>query len=205
MNYRWTGTAAAVLLALGAAGTAFAQGTSRTAGGTGLDMPWQRGFWGHAGISVGQSDLKADCPPGGFSCDDKDTTWRIFGGGRFNNIVGGEIGYVNFGEFARGGGDTDAQGIDLALIAGVPFGPNRNWSVFGKLGGIWSETDASGTAPGFETGKADGWGWRYGLGLQAGLTENWAIRADWDRYRVEFRQGDEDIDTLTVGVQYTFR
>jgi hypothetical protein len=32
------------------------------------------------------------------------------------------------------------------------------------------------------------------------------LRADWDRYQdVQFRAQKEDVDTLMVGVQYTFR
>lgn len=195
MKLRWTSTAAAALLAGGALGAsnALAQKASSPS------SPW------HIGISLGQSEFKEGCP-GGFSCDDKDTTWRLYGGRRFGDILGGEIGYVDFGEFDRGGGKTKAEAVDFAVTAGFPFGPNRNWSVFGKFGGIWAESDVS-AAPGsgLETGSSDGFGFRWGLGLQAGLTPNWAIRADWDRYRVDMPSGDEDVDTLTLGVQYTFR
>lgn len=171
--------------------------------GSGITWPHQGAFWGHAGVSIGASELKADCPAGATGCDDKDQVFRIFGGGRFNNIIGGEVGYVRFGDYRRGGGETDAQGLDLTLMAGVPFG--NNWSVFGKLGTVYSRTEVTGTAPGFTTGKDNGWGPRVGVGLQAGITQNWAIRADWDRYRLQFAGGDEDVDTLSIGAQYSFR
>ena len=171
--------------------------------GTGLTMPYERNFWGHAGLSIGKSELDARCT-GGLRCDKTDTAWRVYGGGRFNNIFGGEIGYTDFGDFTRGGGETDAQGVDFTLLAGVPFGSNQNWAVFGKLGVAYTHSDVTGVAP-FVTGDEDGWGPRYGLGLQAGLTRNWAIRADWDRTEIQLRQGDGDIDTFTLGAQYTFR
>ena len=60
-------------------------------------------------------------------------------------------------------------------------------------------------APGLQTGKADGWGPRFGLGLQLGVTQNWAARVDWDRYRFKMPSGHENIDTLMLGAQYTFR
>ena len=44
-----------------------------------------------------------------------------------------------------------------------------------------------------------------GVGAQLGLTPNWALRADYDRYRLQFPGPEEDIDALTLGVQYTFR
>ena len=37
------------------------------------------------------------------------------------------------------------------------------------------------------------------------MRRNWAIRADWDRTEIQLRQGDGDIDTFTLGAQYTFR
>lgn len=193
-------TAATILVALGAGLPSLVAAQA----GTGITWPHQRGFWGHAGISLGGSELKADCPSGS-NCDDTDQAWRIFGGGRFSNIFGGEVGYIDFGNFRRGGGETDAQGLDLTLMAGVPFA--NNWSVFGKLGTIYSRTEATGTAgPGFSTGKEHGWGPRVGIGLQAGITQNWAVRADLDRYRVKLPGSDkEDIDTLMIGAQYTFR
>src|SRR5687768_4750494 len=76
---------------------------------SGLRMPYERGFWGHAGLSFGRSELRAVCP-GATACDDQDQTFRLFGGGRFNNTFGGEIGVMNIGRFERGGGRTDGWG-----------------------------------------------------------------------------------------------
>lgn len=185
-------------------GVALAQSASTgQSSGTGLTMPYQSTFWGHAGLSLGRSELGARCPAGQ-RCDNTDTVWRLYGGGRFNNIFGGEVGYVNFGDFARGGGETEAQGLDFTLVAGVPFGSNQNWAVFGKLGTIYSWTDVSGVGT-LRTGDAEGFSPRYGVGLQMGITPNWAVRADIDRYRVRLPEGRQDMDTFTLGAQYTFR
>lgn len=168
--------------------------------GRGLRMPHQSGFWSYSGISFGPSKLKADCPLG-VVCDDKDQAWRFFGGGRFNNAIGLEVGAMGIGKFRRGDGDADGWGIDFALVGGFPLGVNS--SVFAKLGAIYGRTETKGT--GLRTGKEDGWGPRYGIGGQLGLTQNWGLRADLDRYRMEFPGGKEDLDTFTLGVQYTFR
>jgi OOP family OmpA-OmpF porin len=188
--------ASAALVACFVPGLALAQGS-------GLTMPYERNFWGHLGLSLGKSELDANCP-GGLRCDQTDTTWRVYGGGRFNNIFGGEIGYTDFGDFTRGGGETDANSFDFTLLAGIPFGANQNWSVFGKLGIAYTRADVSSVVPGI-SGDEDGWGPRFGVGLQAGLSRNWAVRADWDRTRVQLREGDGDIDSFTLGAQYTFR
>jgi OOP family OmpA-OmpF porin len=165
-------------------------------------MPHERGFWGHAGVSFGASKFQGDCPSG-FSCDDKDQFLKAYAGGRFNNTFGLELGVMNFGKFDLGGGETDGWGADLALIAGIPIGANS--AVFAKVGAVYARMDVTGSAPGFETGKERGFGARWGVGAQVGLSRDWALRADYDRYRVPLPGDHEDIDTLTLGVQYTFR
>jgi OOP family OmpA-OmpF porin len=167
-------------------------------------MPYERGFWGHAGVNFGQSKLKAgDSCISGFRCDEKDQTFRLYAGGRMNNAVGLEAGLFNIGTFTRGGGETDGYGVDLTLIAGVPIGANS--AVFGKLGAAYARTEVEGSAPGLDTGTERGWGPRYGIGAQVGLTPQWAARVDFDRYRLDFAGGREDVDAITLGAQYTFR
>lgn len=192
------------IAALGAAALALpAQAQTTRDADTGWRMPYERGFWGHAGLSLGRSELDIACPAGA-ACDDTEQAFRAFVGGRFNNVLGGELAYIKFGDFTRGGGETDVEGVDLALLAGIPFA--NNWSVFGKVGGIYSQVDVTGTAPGLATGAENGWGPRLGVGLQMGLTENWALRADYDRYRIKVPGGGrENVDTLLIGAQYTFR
>ena len=57
-----------------------------------------------------------------------------------------------------------------------------------------------------QNGKERDWSPRWGVGGRLGLTQNWALRADWDRYQsVAFPGREEDVDTLMLGVQYSFR
>lgn len=198
MKSRLHATTAALAVAVGAALPAVS-----SAQDSGWQMPYERGFWGHAGLSLGRSELDVTCPVG-TPCDDTEQAFRAFAGGRFNNTFGGEVAYIKFGDFTRGGGETDVEGVDLTLLAGIPFA--NNWSVFGKLGGIYTQVDVTGTAPGLATGGENGWGARAGVGLQMGLTQNWAIRADYDRYRIKVPgDGRQNIDTFLLGAQYTFR
>jgi opacity protein-like surface antigen len=190
-------------LGLGFSSIAFSQQTNPPPARDSLNMPYQSGFWGHAGLSVGRAKLHADCPAGA-NCDLRDnSSWRVFGGGKFNNNFGAEVGLMDLGDFERGGGHTTSRGLDLALLAGVPVPVGQNSSVFGKLGASYLRTHVAGS--GFTTGKENGWGPRVGVGAQFGLTQNWAIRLDADRYRVRFPGSHQNIDTYMVGAQYSFR
>jgi OmpA-OmpF porin, OOP family len=196
-------TAVVAALGLGLAAPSFAQSPPQTTDTDTWRMPYERGFWGHAGLSFGQSKLDAGCPVG-FPCDDKDQTFRLYAGGRFNNAIGLELGVLNPGRFRRGGGETDGWGADAALIAGIPIGANS--SIFGKLGVIYSRMEVTASPlSGVQTGKERGFGGRWGVGAQVGLTRTWALRADFDRYLIPLPGDHEDLETLTLGVQYTFR
>jgi opacity protein-like surface antigen len=202
MRYRTVTAVAIAALGFAASGIASAQSTAPSATTDTWRMPYQSGFWGHAGASIGQSELSLGCPAAA-RCDDKDSTFRVFAGGRFNNVFGLELGLVNYGKFDRGNGETKGWGIDVPLMLGFPIGANS--SVFAKAGVNYSRMEVSGTPALVTNGKVSGWGPRLGLGAQIGLTPQWAIRGDWDRYHVKFPGTKDDIDTLSIGAQYTFR
>lgn len=200
--------AAVATLGLACSVPAAAQRTDRTATsprGTFSDVtyPWQSRFWGYTGLSVGGGNYNLSCIPG-LACDEDTGVVKLFAGGRFNNVIGFEAGYVNLGKAQFGGGDAEAHGLNLSLVAGFPLGTNT--SVFGKLGTTYGRTKVSGTVPAVQTGSEDDWGLSYGIGAQLGLTDRWAVRVDADRYRFQFlNSGRRNIDTLTVGVQYRFQ
>jgi hypothetical protein len=209
MHFRTLSAVSIAALGVAASGFASAQTTTSPSTSTSTTtttdtwrMPYQRGFWGHAGASIGQSKMDDACFAG-TPCDDKDQAFRVYAGGRFNNAVGLEVGVMNLGQFDRGGGETDGWGADLALVAGIPIGANS--AIFGKAGFLYSRMEVSGTAPGLQRGKERGFGPRFGIGGQIGFTPQWALRADYDRFRIPLPGGKEDVDTFMLGAQYTFR
>jgi len=172
--------------------------------GFGLPALAQDAFYGHVGASYGRARLDADCPGVGFECDRTQNAWKVFAGSRFNKWAGGEISYLRADNFKRGGGDTDLQLINLGLLAGIPFGMNS--ALFAKGGVLWGHAEATGLALGGDAGSQNGWGPSFGLGAQMGVTKNWALRVDLDRYRPKLPGGTgrQNLDTLMLGVQYSF-
>ncbi len=187
------------LAALGllACGSAFAQQDNYNA-------PWRGDFWGYVGASGGESKFRSDCARTDvFACDKRDTAWKLYAGGKLNNIFGLEAGYTDFGKIRASGGDTKAWAANVSLLAGMPIGDRFN--IFGKLGGLYGKTDVSASPDTiFDTGHKSGWGWTYGAGASFNVTQNVALRVDWDRYKLDFVGGRKDVDMASAGVQFRF-
>ena len=188
----------AVIATLGllASGASMAQGYA---------TPWRGDFWGYVGASAGESKFRTDCnrTVTQFECDTKDTGFKVYAGGRINEWLGLEIGYTDFGRIKASGGDVDAWAVPLSLVAGLPLGDR--FGVFGKLGGVYGRTDVTASFDSLtETGHKSGWGWTYGVGGTFALTPAIQIRADWDRHKLDFAGGREDVDMLSAGVQFRF-
>jgi opacity protein-like surface antigen len=166
--------------------------------------PWRGDFWGYLGASAGESKFRADCRNTNvFSCDKRDTAWKVYAGGKMNEIVGLEIGYTDFGKVQASGGQTDAWAVPLTLTAGVPIGDRFN--VFGKLGGLYGRTDVKADPSTLlDTGHKSGWGWTYGAGAGFRITPAIELRVDWDRYKMDFVGGRKDIDMASAGVAIRF-
>jgi opacity protein-like surface antigen len=181
-------------LGLAAAGPAFSQSNN----------PMSSDFWGYIGASAGESKFETECASSNvFSCDKRDTGWKVYTGGRFNEVFGIEIGYTDFGRIQASGGDTDAWAIPLSLTAGVPLG--NYFNVFGKVGGLYGRTDVTASPSTLlDTGHKSGWGWTYGAGATFKVAKNFDIRVDWDRYKLDFVGGREDVDMFSGGVQFRF-
>jgi len=179
-----------------AAGGAFAQEPTH--------VPWQGDFWGSLGVSGGESKFRNDCHDADvFHCDHRDSAWKAYATGQFNRNLGLEFGYTDFGKVAASGGDTKAWAANISLIAGVPIG--ARWDIFAKGGGIYGRTDVSADPSTlFDTGHKSGWGYTYGVGASFAITPQWAIRADWDRYNLDFVGGSKDVDMASAGVQFRF-
>lgn len=159
-------------------------------------------YSGYIGVSGGQSKFRTDCSSL-FDCDQKDTAWKLYAGGRANEIFGVELGYTDFGKVRASGGDTKAWAGTLSLLAGVPLGDRFN--IFAKGGGVYGRTDVKASPASLvETGHKNGWGTTFGVGAALGLVRNVQLRVDWDRYRLDFIGGRRDVDLLSAGVQMRF-
>lgn len=154
----------------------------------------------YIGGSIGQSEADDDCPSG-FSCDLKDTAYKLFGGYRFNRNFAAEAFWGEWGEISvSAGGATatvEARTIGIAGLGILPVSPQ--FDLFGKIGIGNTELKAtgSGLAAGL-TAEDDGSDLMLGLGAVYNFTRNLGVRAEWERFT------DSELDILSIGLQYRF-
>ena len=188
-----------VALGLLSSGGAFAQQQQS------YGVPWRGDFWGYVGASGGESKFRTECNRTitQFECDRKDTGFKVYAGGRMSQVLGLEVGYTDFGRIRTNGGDTNAWAVPISVTVGAPIG--SRFAAFGKVGGLYGRTDVSASFDTLTaTGHKSGWGWTYGAGATFAITPTVQLRADYDRYKLDFVGGRRDVDMLTGGVQVRF-
>ena len=184
-------------IALGASGTALAQDGRLYLGG-----------------SFGQAEANDFCrdvneiftgfgitPTG---CDEKDSAFKLFGGFQVNPNFAIEASYFDYGSF-KADGDfggpfrlrADATAFGIAALVSFPLADR--FSVFGKAGLLFSDTDLLVTGGGSAFAESDSeTGLHIGIGALFNATDKVGIRAEWER-------NDElEVDMISVGVQVRF-
>lgn len=156
----------------------------------------------YLGAGVGYSDIDiCNGVPGGVSCDDNDTGWKLYGGYSFNDNIAVELGWVNLGEATVSGGglnaSAEADGWELSVLLGGKV--TQNLSLYGKLGAFRWDVDAKSNFG--LSGSDSGTDAVYGLGARYDFTPTAGMRLQWDRFN---DVGDVDIDLWSVSLEFRF-
>lgn len=184
--------------------TALPAASQTTAPSTSSGSSWMSGTSrGYIGLNIGRSDFRTGCGTGAFACDDSDTAGSIYLGSMFRENWGAELGYVNMGRVARGGGDTQAHGLNLSLVGKAPL--TSQFSLLGKVGTTYGRTRTSSAAgSGVAAGSDNGFGLSYGVGASYDFTPNVAATINWDSHDFRFASGRDQVRMTSVGLQYKF-
>jgi OOP family OmpA-OmpF porin len=161
-------------------------------------------------VGLGAGRLKADeCLPAPAACDDKDTSWKLFGGYQFNQYFGYELAIADMGERAAslagiGPATANFRFFEMTLTATLPLG--QRLSAYGKAGIFTWDIDYD-LPPGF-IGSADSHGndYTFGLGVKYQFTRGFAMRLEWQRYNDvgDASTGRFNADTFGVGALVSF-
>ncbi len=181
---------------------------------------------GYIGATIGSSsvddssgDLDTALVATGFATastnlDDSDTGFKIFGGYLYNENWGVEVGYMDLGEFGFSGATTgpvvNYSGnieVDTWYLAGVLNLPVADTIAINARAGFafWdasaSVTAGTGGVSNTVSGSADDDGTDaiIGVGVSFNVTDNMAIRVDYDRINT-----DDEVDMFSAGLQMSF-
>ena len=198
MNIRHFAATGMVIGALSSGGTAWAQAPQDV----GLYLG---GSLGYSTIDLDVGALRA-AGMTTLSSDDNDTGWKLFAGYQFHRNWAVEGSYYDLGNFNASGTVTgtatpanvsvNVKGWGLAAVGILPL--QQNFSLFGKLGGFWSDSSASATAGPFAAATGDSNSeWLAGIGMTYNFSRNWGVRAE-----AEFIGSDTQF--YSIGVQFKF-
>lgn len=158
----------------------------------------------YLGFNAGRSNYRQGCGTGVVNCGSKDEAYSIYGGSMFSSNFGLELGYLDMGNIDRGGGTTQAHGINLSLIGKVPLSPT--WGLFGKVGSTYGRTSVSSTpGSGVTSGDEDGFGLSLGAGVSFDFSDRWSAVLQWERHDFKFSgSGRDNVNATTLGLKYRF-
>jgi len=167
----------------------------------------------YVGAGVGQSRLYSGDVDNlsrypGVSIDKKDTAGKVFVGAQFNRNFGLEASYFDLGDFTASAGGHEvasvgAKGVGLDLVGTLPL--TERFSVLGRLG--LTNTRINGEAYGYSD-HVNVTRPKAGVGLQYKLTDNLAVRGDYEYYRTNASYNGyserSHVNVASANLIYTF-
>jgi hypothetical protein len=160
----------------------------------------------YIGLSGGPSDFsRVNSGNSLFSNADRDTAYSVmFGNYAYNQNLGVEIGYTNFGQVGRGGGTSKAEGINLSVIGRMPINPMFN--LLGKVGTTYARTEVTANPlSGMQTGTETGFDWSYGIGAEMVISPQWSAVLSYDEHFMKFAgSSSERVSNTMIGARMRF-
>ncbi len=199
MKYLPSHLIACALLA-GAALPAFAQ----TPAPAPTNKSWMSSGRGYLGLNVGRSRYNAPCGPSALACDSRDSAAHLYAGSQMGQFWGLELGYLDMGNVARGGGTTRARGLNLSAVGKAPVW--NSFGVYGKLGTTYGRTETSSVVgSGVAAGNEHGFGLSYGAGITYDFTPKLSGVLAWDSHDFRFAgSGRDTVRSTSLGLQYRY-
>ena len=186
------------------------------------------GAVGQSEADINRGELAADLTAAGltntgFTADEKDTGWKLFGGYKFNKYFAVEGAYVDLGKFSASTTVTAVGGVPIAplgvrasvetkdglYISAVGIWPvTDKFSVFGKLGVYSIKTTLNVSVAGISLNQSDrNEDVTFGVGVGYDFTKNFGVRGEWERFNKvgnKDKTTEGDVDLLSVGLVYKF-
>ena len=185
--------------------------------------------YAYGGLGLGQSRAKIDqerisatllgngLSTTGFSRDESDRSYRLFGGYQFNRYFGLEGGYFNLGKFSFAAntapagtltGQIKLQGFNLDVVGALPLG--ERWSLIGRVGAQAAQAKDNFAGSGNvvvlnpNPSKREV-NVKYGAGIQYEVNRSFLVRGEAERYRVNDAVGNHGgVNVYSVSLVFPF-
>ncbi|MDP2226433.1 MAG: outer membrane beta-barrel protein [Moraxellaceae bacterium] len=158
------------------------------------------------GLDYGRAEARKFCSNVA-DCSSDDDTFKGEIGFEFNDYFSAELGYTSLGTLFDSNDNQfqasqDSSAITLSGIG--TFAINDRFGIYGRLGAAHYKTDSTGTVAGVPVEDQDGVSPLWGLGIRVGLSDNFALRAEFQSYsdisRVDGRK--DDVQAMYAGVLF---
>ena len=165
----------------------------------------------YVGGTVGQSKWNEECRS--FTkCDTKGTAIKLVGGYNFNKNFAFETSLFSLGKIDASlplsnsivGSESKGGGIDFSGVAKVDF--TDEFGGFLKLGVARTSTTTKRTFANNTLFSQDSTTTQPigALGLTYKVAKDWALRGEFETRRVKLGAAKENVNTFSVGMQYSF-
>lgn len=161
------------------------------------------------GVDGGRAQARNVCD-NVINCSDDDTSVRVSLGYQFTPMVGVEAGYTSFGTVFEANNNTaaakqDANAWTLSVLGTIPVADR--FGIYGRVGAARFDNNNSGTVQGIPVSNDNKTKPYFGAGLTFGLTDNLALRAEYQRYKDLANIGGtkDDVDAWSGGIVFSFR
>lgn len=155
-----------------------------------------------AGVVLGASTGKSTLETGEF--EGEDHGFKVFGGYRWQDIVGFEAQYADLGEMNDRVDGVEAratvQNLDVFLVGALPF---RSLELFAKLGMAYSDVETVAESGGTENplDEEDGIDLAYGIGVAFRFRSYLSFRAEIERFEIK---GTDEVELVSFGLDIRF-
>lgn len=158
------------------------------------------------GLDYGRAEARKFCSNVA-DCNSDDGSLKGEIGFEFNDYFSAELGYTSLGTlFDSNDNQFQASQESSAIsLSGIgTYAVNDRFGLYGRLGVAQYETDSTGTVAGVPVEDQDGVSPLWGLGVRVGLSDNFALRAEFQSYsdisRVDGRK--DDVQAMYAGVLF---
>jgi hypothetical protein len=156
----------------------------------------------HVGLSIGKARFNVPCIEG-MVCRRSGRAITLHAGSDLSKRLGFELAYMRMSNTVHEGNAIRVRGLNVNMLGELPLASSV--TLTGRVGANYARTRMDvATATGAVSGKAQGFGLSYGVGLNWDISDRWSAATDLNRHSFKFVTGRDTVDTATVNLRYRY-